>query len=65
VISLSEVEVVNESEAALQCRVGSKSYWIPRDKIREGTTIQGAGDTGTLVLPRQFAVEWGLVGYDD
>jgi hypothetical protein len=46
------------------CRIDGRERWIPRNKIREGTTIANVGDNGTLVLARQFAMEWGLVPYD-
>jgi hypothetical protein len=62
-VTLGSVTVVQESEAALLCRIDGHERWIPRDKIREGTTIANAGDTGTLIVARTFAVEWGLVPY--
>jgi len=63
-VTLGGVTVVRESDAALLCRIDGRERWIPRDKVREGTTIARTGDIGTLVLPRTFAVEWGLVPYD-
>jgi hypothetical protein len=65
VVTLTEVEVVRESDVALFCRIEGHDRWIPRDKLCEGTTIRRTGDTGTLVVPRQFAVEWGLTPYDE
>jgi hypothetical protein len=64
-VTLGGVTVVQESDAALLCRIDGREQWIPRDKIREGTTVANPGDTGTLVVARQFAVEWGLVPYDE
>jgi hypothetical protein len=64
VVTLGGVEVVRESDAALLCRIEGHERWIPRDKLCDGTTIRKKGDTGTLVVPRQFAVEWGLTPYD-
>ena len=63
-VSLAGVEVVRESDAALLCRIEGHERWIPREKLLAGTTIARKGDTGTLIVPRQFAVEWGLVPYD-
>ena len=63
-VTLGGVTVVQESEAALLCRIDGRERWIPRDKVREGTTIAHAGDSGMLVVPRTFAIEWGLVPYD-
>src|SRR5690349_20195373 len=65
VVTLGNVVVVRESEAALLCRIDGHDRWIPRDKLCDGTTIAGKGDTGTLIVPRQFAVEWGLVPYGE
>jgi hypothetical protein len=64
VVTLGDVQVVRESDAALLCRIDGHERWIPRDKLCQGTTIGKTGDTGTLVVPRQFAVEWGLTPFD-
>jgi len=64
VVRLSGVQVVQESSAALLCRIEEHVRWIPREQLREGTTIRNVGDTGVLVVPRTFAVEWGLVPYE-
>ena len=63
-VTLGDVHVLRESDAALLCKIEGHERWIPRDKLCEGTTIRKTGDTGTLVVPRQFAVEWGLTPYD-
>jgi hypothetical protein len=64
VITLRDVEVVRESDSSLLCRIEGHDRWIPTDKLRDGTTIRRRGDVGTLVVPRDFAVEWGLTAYD-
>jgi hypothetical protein len=64
VVTLRNVLVLRESDDALLCRIEEHERWIPRDKLSDGTTIRRKGDTGTLVLPQQFAVEWGLTPYD-
>ena len=64
VVTLRDVLVVRESNVALLCQIEGHERWIPRDKLCEGTTVKTKGDTGTLVVPRQFAVEWGLTPYD-
>jgi hypothetical protein len=64
-VTLGGVTVVRESDVALLCRIDGHVRWIPRDKLQDGTTIRRVGDTGVLVIPRTFAVEWGLVPYDD
>jgi hypothetical protein len=63
-VTLSGVQVVQESGSAILCRIEEHVRWIPRKQLREGTTIRHVGDTGVLVVPRTFAVEWGLVPYD-
>jgi hypothetical protein len=64
-VTLGGVTVLRESHTSLLCQIDERQHWIPLDKLRDGTTIAHAGDTGTLVVPRTFAVEWGLVPYDD
>jgi hypothetical protein len=64
VVTLPNVLVLRESDAALLCQIEGHERWIPRDKLCDGTTIRQKGDTGTLVVPRSFAVEWGLTPYD-
>jgi len=64
VVTLPNVLVVRELDGALLCQIDGHERWIPRDKLCDGTTIRQKGDTGTLVVPRQFAVEWGLTPYD-
>jgi hypothetical protein len=65
VVTLGDVLVIGESDVALLCRIDDRARWIPRDKLCEGDTINAKGDIGTLVLPRQFAVEGGLTPYDE
>jgi hypothetical protein len=64
VVKLDGVEVLRESDVSLLCRIEGHERWIPLDKLCEGTTIRRVGDTGVLVIPRTFAVEWGLTPYD-
>ena len=64
VVTLRDVEVIRESDSSLLCRIEGHDRWIPVEQLRDGSTIQKTGDVGTIVVPRQFAVEWGLVPYD-
>jgi hypothetical protein len=64
VVTLRDVQVLRQSDVALLCQIEGHQRWIPRDKLCDGTTIAKVGDTGTLVVPRQVAVEWGLTPYD-
>jgi hypothetical protein len=56
--------VLRESADALLCQIEGHERLIPRDKLCDGSTIKRKGDTGTVVLPREFAVEWGLTPDD-
>jgi hypothetical protein len=49
----------------LLCRIEGHDRWIPRDKLCDGSTVGRLGDLGTIVVPRPFAVEWGLTPYDE
>lgn len=64
VVTVRDVLVLRESDSSLLCRIDGHDRWIPREKLCDGTTVERKGDTGTLVVPRQFAVEWGLTPYD-
>ena len=64
-VKLDGVQVLRESDIALLCQIEGHVRWIPRDKLREGSTVGRVGDTGTIVVPRDFAVEWGLTPYDE
>lgn len=64
VVKLTGVDVLRESDDALLCRIEGHERWIPRVQLCEGTTIRRKGDAGVLVIPRDFAVEWGLTPYD-
>ena len=64
-VKLDGVQVLRESDVALLCQIEGHVRWIPRDKLCEGTTVSRLGDLGTIVVPRPFAVEWGLTPYDE
>jgi len=65
VVTLHEVLVLRESDTSLFCRIEGHDRWIPLDKLCEGSTVRRLGDLGTIVVPRSFAVEWGLTPYDE
>ena len=64
-VALGGVAVLRVTYTSMLCRIDGREHWIPLDKVREGTTVRQVGDTGQLVVPRAFAVEWGLVPYDE
>jgi len=65
VVTLRNVLLLKASPDALLCRIEGRDRWIRRDQLREGTTLRAKGDQGTLVVPRDYAVEWGLTPYDE
>ena len=60
-VEFAGVEVLDEDDLVLLCRVGRRRHWFALDRLRVGTTIAHRGDRGLLVLDRQFALERGLV----
>jgi hypothetical protein len=62
-IAFEDVEVVKRSDRALLCRVDSKEVWVPHINIAatDEATIRRPGDCGRLIIPRQLAVELGLL----
>ena len=64
-VTLHDVLVLRESDTDLFCRIEGRDRWIPRDKLCAGSTVRRLGDLGTIVVPRPFAVEWGLTPYDE
>ena len=65
VVKLTGVKVLQTSDVALLCQIEGHDRWIPRDKLHDGSTVRRVGDVGTIVVPRAFAVEWGLTPYDE
>jgi hypothetical protein len=55
------VEVLDEDDLVLLCRVGRRRHWFGVDRLQPGTTVAHRGDRGLLVLDRQFARERGLI----
>jgi hypothetical protein len=60
-VTVAEVTVLRALDYALLCQIEKHLRLIHRDQIRDGSTIRQAGDVGVLVVPRPYAVEWGLV----
>jgi hypothetical protein len=63
-VTVPDVTVLRALDDALMCRIEKHVRWIPMEKLRDGSTIRQQGDVGMLVVPREFAVEWGLTPYD-
>ena len=56
-----DVEVIRRTDLILMCRLGDRTVPVPPLRILEGTTVRTEGDRGTLVLPRDLAVDLGLL----
>jgi hypothetical protein len=59
-VQFADVEVLDEDDCVLLCRVGGRRHWLGVDRLRPGTTVAHRGDRGVLVLDREFALARGL-----
>jgi hypothetical protein len=60
-VEFANVEVLDEDDCVLLCRVRGRQHWLGVGRLRAGTTIAHRGDRGILVLERQFALERNLI----
>lgn len=60
-IDLRNVEVVRHQERDLVCRIDGRQVTVPSYLLKPGSQVWGAGDRGTLVVPRWFAANAGLI----
>jgi hypothetical protein len=60
-VEIADVEVLNDTNLVLYCRVGDEVVGVPSLQVLPGTQIKHRGDRGRLVLPHDLAVELGLV----
>jgi hypothetical protein len=60
-VAFEGVEVVKSRGLMLMCRVGDKLVAVPPLRTMRGTTISQTGDRGTLVIPREVALNLGLI----
>lgn len=60
-VEFDGVEVVRNTGLVLMCRVGEKVVGVPPLRTMAGTTISAKGDRGRLVIPREVALNLGLV----
>ena len=58
--TFDDVEVASDG-VILSCRVGKKVVWVPPRRMLPGMTIARRGDRGQLVLPREAALNLGLI----
>jgi hypothetical protein len=60
-VEFDDVEVVRHAALILMCRVGDKVVAVPPLRMLPGTTISRTGDHGRLILPREVALNLGLI----
>ena len=59
-VEIADVEVLNDTDLVLYCRVGAEVVAVPSSRLLPGTQIKYRGDRVRLVLPRDLAVDLGL-----
>ena len=59
-VAVPDVTVVRALDYALMCLIEKHLRLIPREQLQDGSTVRRQGDVGVLVVPRSYAVEWGL-----
>ena len=60
-VEFDNVEIVRDTGLVLMCRVGVQIVGVPPLRMLPGTTIRAVGDRGRLVLPREVALNIGLI----
>ena len=60
-VGFEDVVVVRRMGLVVMCRVGPRVVGVPTRCMLPGTTISGTADRGRLVLPREVALNIGLV----
>jgi prophage antirepressor-like protein/5-methylcytosine-specific restriction endonuclease McrA len=61
VVTLTDTQIVGETEKAIRCIVNGKSHWFPKKSIAEQSQIKGLGDTGDLLVEPWIAKRNGLL----
>jgi hypothetical protein len=60
-VQFDAVEILEEDDCVLLCRVRRRRLWLGVGRLQAGTTIARRGDRGVLVLEREFALERQLI----
>jgi len=60
-VEFEGVKIVAESALGLCCRIAGRDHWIPPHNLQQGSSVAHFSDRGTIVVPRQFADDRGLL----
>jgi hypothetical protein len=59
-VEFRDVEALSYRRLSLVCRIGSMLVSVPPRQILPGSQVRRRGDRGTLVLPKEVAIDIGL-----
>jgi hypothetical protein len=62
-VTVPDVTVLRALDYALLCRIEKHVRLIHMDQLRDGSTIHHTGDVGVLIVPKPYAIEWGLLAW--
>lgn len=60
-VTLSDVEALKETDAALLCLIDGREVWIPKSQIDDDSEVWEEGQSGDLVVTEWFATKEGLI----
>ena len=60
-VTFENVVVIRRTDLVVTCHMGTRVVAVPPLRMLPGTTISGTGALGRLVLPREVALNLGLV----
>ena len=63
-VAFEDVAVIADSGLALRCRVNGHEVWIGKLQLQPGSTVDGVGGRGRLVLKRWMLADLGLESPD-
>jgi hypothetical protein len=60
-VQFNAVELLKDGSVMWMCRVGEDVVSVPPRRTLPGTTLSQTGDRGSLVIPREVALNLGLI----